>query len=103
MPAARAATGIHAGSLRSNGAGAFLNLTLENKGAVRSLVCGIDLLSVELGEKYQGQRVIDLRWSVNKDVAHTDRKPAIIQPGRVIQTSEWKELDFDFGDRSPWT
>src|SRR5262245_50504573 len=66
-------------------------------------MCGIDFLSVEFSQKYQGERVIDIRRSVGKDVAHADRKTAVIQSGGVIQTGEWKKLDFDFGNWSPGT
>ena len=45
--------------------------------------------------------MIDLRRSVDKNVADADRKPAIIQPGCVIQTREGEKFDFYFGDRSP--
>ena len=47
--------------------------------------------------------MINLRRSVHEDVAHSNRQPALIQSGRVIQTGEREKFDFDFGDRSPGT
>src|SRR5207244_6035485 len=79
----------------------LLDLSLKNKRPVRVLMCGVDLLSVELGEEYQSERVIDLRGSIRKDVAHADRKPAVIQPGSVIQTCKGEKFYFDIGDWSP--
>src|SRR5438093_626683 len=103
MTAARAPDGADATALGSNDPGAFLNLSAKNEGPVRTVVGGVDLLSIEPGEENQSQRVIDLRRSIREEVAYANGEPAFVQTGRVIQTCKWEKFDFDFGDWSPGT
>jgi len=83
----------------SSGPCPFLNVGLQDKRSVSTVMRLVDLFTVEFGQENQCQRVVYVRRSVREDIAHPNPQLILLKSGGVIQTRERKEFDADLRKR----